>query len=272
MSVNIAGREDASMALPDFEESTGLEIRDLTIVYDTEGGPLDTVRNVSLSIAPGEIYGLVGESGSGKSTLLTMMGALNSPTSGTYRVDDIDVYTLGQDQRAEFRREFLGFIFQSFHLIPYLTVVENVMLPLATANMKTKEKRAMVQAALDHVDLAGKEDRLPGEISGGEQERVAIARAIVNEPTILLADEPTGNLDTETSHVIMDLFQTLNTDGMTIVMVTHSHECAQNARRILRVSDGLLVEEERWVKNVDSMYERQTFTHTEALRKVAFQG
>lgn len=249
-----------------------IQVDDLVKEYGHGAAAFMAVKGMSFEINQGEFLAIMGESGSGKSTLLTMMGALNSPTSGTYRVDDIDVYTLGQDQRAEFRREFLGFIFQSFHLIPYLTVVENVMLPLTTANMKTKEKRAMAQAALDHVDLAGKEDRLPGEISGGEQERVAIARAIVNEPTILLADEPTGNLDTETSHVIMDLFQTLNTDGTTIVMVTHSHECAQNARRILRVSDGLLVEEERWVKNVDSMYERQTFTHTEALRKVAFQG
>jgi putative ABC transport system ATP-binding protein len=172
------------------------------------------------------------------------MGALNSPTEGQYLVDDIDVYTLGQDQRADFRKEFLGFVFQSFHLIPYLTVVENVMLPLATTKMKSKKKRSMAEEALKHVGLASKADRLPQEVSGGEQERVAIARAIVNEPTILLADEPTGNLDTKTSRGIMDLFHKLNADGMTIIMVTHSPECARYARRILRVSDGLLVEQD----------------------------
>jgi len=202
------------------------------------------VKGMSFKIDQGEFVAIMGESGSGKSTLLTMMGALNSPTSGIYRVDDIDVYSLGQDQRAEFRREFLGFIFQSFHLIPYLTVLENVMLPLATMDMKTIEKQDMAKEALEHVGLTGKEKRLPGEISGGEQERVAIARAIVNEPTILLADEPTGNLDTKTSGAIMELFQALNHDGMTIVMVTHSRESAQYSRRILRVSDGVLAQED----------------------------
>jgi putative ABC transport system ATP-binding protein len=249
-----------------------IQADDLVKEYGHGEAAFMAVKGMSFEINQGEFVAIMGESGSGKSTLLTMMGALNSPTSGKYWVDDIDVYTLGQDQRAEFRREFLGFIFQSFHLIPYLTVVENVMIPLTTANMKTKDKRAMAREALDHVDLARKAERLPGEISGGEQERVAIARAIVNEPTILLADEPTGNLDTKTSHVIMDLFQALNTAGMTIVMVTHSHECAQNAQRILLVSDGLLMEEERLVKKLNSIYERATWTHSDVLGKRAFQG
>jgi len=203
------------------------------------------VKNMSLDVDQGEFIAIMGESGSGKSTLLTMMGALNSPTNGRYWVDGIDVYGLTQDQMAEFRREYLGFIFQSFHLIPYLTVMENVMLPFAIVNMKSSEKREMAQEALKHVGLEGKEERLPNEISGGEQERVAIARAIVNEPTILLADEPTGNLDTKTSRSIMELFQSLNGEGMTIVMVTHSSESSQCARRILRVSDGLLVGEDK---------------------------
>jgi putative ABC transport system ATP-binding protein len=226
------------------------------------------VRGMDFRIDQGEFVAVMGESGSGKSTLLSMMGALNSPTSGRYRVDGIDVYGLTQDQRAEFRREYLGFIFQSFHLIPYLTVIENVLLPFATVKMKSSEKREMAHNALEHVGLLGKEERLPSEISGGEQERVAIARAIVNEPTILLADEPTGNLDTKTSRSIMDLFLSLNSDGMTIVMVTHSEGSARYARRLLRVSDGLLVGEDR---NMEQAGPRTRLRNVD-MRKVAYQS
>jgi putative ABC transport system ATP-binding protein len=191
----------------------------------------------------GEFVAVMGESGSGKSTLLTMMGALNTPTSGEYSVDGLGVYELGQDQRADFRREFLGFVFQSFHLVTYLTILENVMLPLVTIKTNGRTKRAMAEDALLRVGLDGKAHRLPGQISGGEQERVAIARAIVNEPPILFADEPSGNLDSKTTRAVMDLLQSLNEEGMTIVMVTHSPECAGYARRMLRISDGLLVED-----------------------------
>jgi len=151
------------------------------------------------------------------------------------------VYGLKQEQRADFRREYLGFVFQSFHLVAYLTVIENVMLPLTVTRRAAKEKRAMALAALSQVGLADKADRLPGEISGGEKERVAVARAIVNEPPVLLADEPTGNLDSRNSREIMNMFQRLNATGMTIIMVTHSPECAGYARRILQMSDGRLV-------------------------------
>jgi putative ABC transport system ATP-binding protein len=229
------------------------------------------VKGMDFHIDQGEFLAVMGESGSGKSTLLSMMGALNSPTSGTYRVDGIDVYGLTQDQRAEFRREYLGFIFQSFHLIPYLTVIENVLLPFATVKMKSSEKREMAHNALKHVGLLGKEKRLPSEISGGEQERVAIARAIVNEPTILLADEPTGNLDTKTSRSIMDLFLSLNSDGMTIVMVTHSEESAKYARRTLRVSDGLLVGKDGSTEQVGPLPEKGTRLRNVDMRKVAYQ-
>jgi putative ABC transport system ATP-binding protein len=217
----------------------------LTKEYGTGNSAVLAVRNMTLEIESGEFLGIMGESGSGKSTLLSMMGALNTPTSGCYTVDEIDVYALTQDQRADFRREFLGFVFQTFHLVPYLTVIENVMLPLTTIRMSAKKKRAMGEEALDRVGLGSKGDRLPNQISGGEQERVAVARAIVNEPPILLADEPTGNLDTKTSGEIMDLLQALNNEGMTIVMVTHNPQCAHYAHGILRVSDGLLVDDER---------------------------
>ncbi len=249
-----------------------IEAEHLVKKYGEGEAAFVAVKGMDLDLDQGEFVAIMGESGSGKSTLLSMMGALNSPTSGTYRVDNIDVYGLTQDQRAEFRREYLGFIFQSFHLIPYLTVIENVLLPFATVKMRSSEKRDMAHHALKHVGLEGKEKRLPSEISGGEQERVAIARAIVNEPTILLADEPTGNLDTKTSRSIMDLFLSLNSDGMTIVMVTHSEESAKHARRVLRVSDGLLVGEDRSIEQASSVTEKGTRPKHVDMRKLAYQG
>lgn len=240
--------------------------------YGSGNATFAAVKGISFDIYKGEFVSIMGESGSGKSTLLTMMGALNSPTSGEYTVDDLNVYALGQDRRAEFRREFLGFIFQNFHLIPYLTVLENVMLPLTTAKMKGRKKRDMAIEALERVGLSGKGGRLPGEISGGEQERVAISRAIVNEPALLLADEPTGNLDTKNTRIVMDLFQTLNDDGMTIVMVTHSHECARYARRILHISDGFLIEDKPVSQKVEPLFEQTAAVPTERSHHRAQMG
>lgn len=224
---------------------SSLQLDNLVKQYGSRESAVIAVSGISFEVRSGELVAIMGESGSGKSTLLSMMGALNTPTSGKYTVDEIDVYSLGHEERADFRREFLGFVFQSFHLVPYLTVRENVMLPLAPVKMKGKEKRDLAEETLHRIGLAGKTHRFPSQISGGEQERVAIARAIVNRPPILLADEPTGNLDTKTSDEIMHLLQGLNSDGMTIIMVTHNFECAQYAGKILRLSDGLLVEEER---------------------------
>ena len=209
--------------------------------YGKGAAAVTAVSDISFQIESGEFIGLMGESGAGKSTLLSIMGAMNAPTSGQFVVDDIDVYRLTQEKQADFRREFLGFIFQSFHLVPYLTVYENVMLPLTIIRAGRKRKRALVESALSQVGLLDKADRLPNQISGGEKERVAIARAVVNEPPVLLADEPTGNLDSKTSAEIMKLLQRLNAAGMTIIMVTHSLECAQYARRRMQVSDGRLV-------------------------------
>jgi putative ABC transport system ATP-binding protein len=222
-----------------------IQVDDLSKQYGDGEAAVLAVRGINFGIASGELIAIMGESGSGKSTLLTVMGALNSPGRGKYWVDKIDVYALGQEERADFRRNYLGFVFQSFHLIPYLTVRENVMLPLTPVSIRKKQKRAMAEEALGRVGLAGKGWRLPSQISGGEQERVAIARAMVNKPPILLADEPTGNLDTKNTREMMNLLQQLNSDGMTIIMVTHNPECAQYARRTLRLSDGLLMEEEK---------------------------
>ncbi len=213
---------------------------DLIKQYGNGDALVTAVGGISFSINEGEFISVMGESGAGKSTLLGMMGAMNAPSSGRLIVDDIDVYSLSQEQQADFRREFLGFIFQSFHLIPYLTVIENVMLPLAVVKAGNKKKRAMAEEALDQVSLLDKALRLPNQISGGEKERVAIARSIVNEPPVLLADEPTGNLDTKTTGEIMKLLRRLNDEGMTIIMVTHSPDCADYAHRLMKVTDGKL--------------------------------
>lgn len=202
---------------------------------------VSAVDGISFKIKESEFVGIMGESGAGKSTILGMLGAMNAPTFGRLLVDGIDIYELSQEQRADFRREFLGFVFQSFHLMPYLTVMENIMLPLAVVKGGKKKKREMAKEAMNQVGLLEKAHRLPSQISGGEKERVAIARSIVNEPPVLLADEPTGNLDTKTTRGIMELFGRLNEAGMTIVMVTHSPDCAGYAQRIIKVSDGKLV-------------------------------
>lgn len=220
---------------------SSITARQLGKSYGRDSATVHALSDVSFTIDSGEFVGIMGESGAGKSTLLSILGAMNTPTAGTLNVDGIDVYDLKSEQRADFRREFLGFVFQSFHLIPYLTLLENVMLPLTTIRMSASQKREKALAALDRVGLGGKGDRLPGEASGGEKERCAIARAIVNAPPVLLADEPTGNLDTRTTDAVMDLFKGLNAEGMTIVMVTHSTRCAAYVHRVLNVADGRLV-------------------------------
>ena len=198
------------------------------------------VSSIDLSIRQGEFISIMGESGSGKSTLLSMLGGLLSPTQGFVKIEDIDIYSLKRNKLADFRREFMGFIFQSFQLVPYLNVIENVQLPLAVTHHTEKEKKRLALSALERIGLKDKALRLPNQISGGEQERVAIARAVVNEPPILFADEPTGNLDSRNSEEVMKLLMKLNSEGQTIVMVTHSRTNAEFAHRIIEVADGRL--------------------------------
>lgn len=214
----------------------------ITKIYGSGPAAVKAIDGMHFSIESGEFVAVMGESGSGKSTLLSVLGAMNAPSSGRMYVDDIDIYGLNPERRADFRREFLGFVFQSFHLIPYLTVIENVLLPLSIVRSGRRAKKAKAEAALKSVGLTDKGHRLPHQISGGEKERVAVARAIVNSPPILLADEPTGSLDSKTSREIMKLLQNLNHEGMTVIMVTHSHECARYASRVLQIADGILVE------------------------------
>jgi putative ABC transport system ATP-binding protein len=219
-----------------------IKAENLTKEYGIGELAVTAVNKASFEINKGEFIAIMGESGSGKSTLLSMLGTLNRPSSGQLIVNGFDVYGLSQDERADFRRQSVGFVFQNFNLLSYLTLMENVMLPLATLKVKKKEKQMMAYNALERVGLGAKVKRLPGQISGGEQERVAIARAIVNKPPILLADEPTGNLDTKTGKLIMEFLRSLNEEGITIVMVTHSMEYSHFARRVLHMSDGMLVQ------------------------------
>lgn len=220
-----------------------IEVEHIAKHYGGGDTIVTAVADMSFTIEAGEFIAVMGKSGSGKSTLLSILGALNTPSAGRLLVDDVDVYALGHDERADFRRESVGFVFQNFNLIPYLTLAQNVMVPLAPLKTGRKGKLAMAEDALARVGLEGKSHRLPGQISGGEQERVAIARAIVNKPPIVLADEPTGNLDSRTGKEIMELLQQLNNEGVTILMVTHTAEYARYARKILHVSDGMLTEQ-----------------------------
>jgi putative ABC transport system ATP-binding protein len=180
----------------------------------------------------------MGPSGSGKTTLLTVVGAMNRPSEGRVLVDGIDVYALSEERRADFRREYLGFVFQQHHLMPYLSAVENVMLPLATLRAPAREKRERALEVLGRVGLGAKAAGLPSQLSGGEQGRLAIARALVNRPPLLLADEPTGTLDTRTGEEVMGVFLDLNARGQTVLLVTHNPDNAALARRVLHIRDG----------------------------------
>ena len=215
-----------------------IEIKKLNKTYDGGEECVMALVDVDLKIDRGEFISVMGPSGSGKSTLLTILGGLNHPTKGDVIVDDIPIYKLPLEKLADFRREYLGFIFQSFQLIPYLTVIENVMLPLSITQRTNREQVTMAKEILERIGLRGKGGRLPDQLSGGEQERVAIARALVNSPPILMADEPTGNLDSKTGKEIMDLFKSLNKEGQTIVMVTHNPENTSFSTRTISLKDG----------------------------------
>ena len=218
-----------------------IEIKNLSKIYESGEERVTALGGVSLTIERGEFISVMGPSGSGKSTLLSVLGGLNHPTEGEVVVDEIPIYKLPLEKLADFRREYLGFIFQSFQLIPYLTVIENVMLPLAITDRSNQEQLNLAEEILEKMGLEGKRKRLPDQLSGGEQERVAIARALVNSPPILLADEPTGNLDSKTGREIMGLFKSLNEEGQSIVMVTHNPESIPFSSRTVHLRDGKVV-------------------------------
>ncbi|HMK91856.1 MAG TPA: ABC transporter ATP-binding protein [Thermoleophilia bacterium] len=215
-----------------------IDIRGLTRTFAGDGAPVEALRGLDLTVAEGTFLGVMGQSGSGKSTLLSILGGLCHPTSGTVTVDGIDLYALKGERLADFRREYLGFVFQAFNLVPYLTALENVALPLAVKRLPAADKRRLATEVLERVGLGARLRHLPSMLSGGEQERVAIARALVNEPPLILADEPTGALDSQTSGEIMELLKGLNREGLTIVMVTHNPETQTWFDRTIVLRDG----------------------------------
>jgi len=218
-----------------------IELNQITKEYKTGNEIVTAVNEISISITQGEFISLMGESGSGKSTLLTILGGLNKPTKGKIIIDEIDIYNLSSNSLADFRREYIGFVFQAFQLIPYLTVIENVQLPLATNGHSKKMQTELASSILNKVHLDSKRNRLINELSGGEQQRVAIARALINDPLILLTDEPTGNLDSKTSENIMNIFSDLNETGKTVIMVTHNNEYKKYTNHVLNIHDGKLL-------------------------------
>ncbi len=218
-----------------------IEINNVKKHYTSGDDVVEALRGVDISIEAGEFITIMGQSGSGKSTLLSVLGGMNHPTAGEVEMAGVKLYQLPGEKLADFRAQNLGFVFQSFHLIPYLTAIENVMLPLAIVRMSAPAKKTAARQALERVGLGAKLDRLPNQLSGGEQERVAIARAIVNNPHILLADEPTGNLDSKTSEEVMALFRELNEAGQTVVMVTHNPENGAYSDRTINLKDGMVL-------------------------------
>ena len=215
-----------------------IELENVSKTYNGSSVPVHALEGVDLHVAEGEFVAVTGPSGSGKSTLLTILGGMNPPSQGRVTIDSIDVYRLKLEQQADFRHEYVGFVFQQLQLLPYLTALENVLLALAITRLPRAQKVTLAREALGQVALQGKEHRLPGQLSGGEQGRVAVARAIVNQPPLLLADEPTGSLDQATGRQVLDLLRDLNEAGQTVIMVTHDAQAASCARRVVNILDG----------------------------------
>ena len=222
-----------------------IKIINLTKIFRTESVQTTALNEVSLEISQGEFVSIMGPSGCGKSTLLNMIGLLDNPTSGELWFMDQEVSRYSENDRTDLRNGNLGFVFQSFNLIDELTVFENVELPLLYAGVSTRERVKRVNEALERMQIAHRTEHYPQQLSGGQQQRVAIARAIVTNPRIILADEPTGNLDSTNGNEVMNLLKELNHDGATVVMVTHSEENAREAERIIRMMDGYILTESK---------------------------
>jgi putative ABC transport system ATP-binding protein len=220
-----------------------LETKDVTKSFRSGDGTVTAVTDVTMTVANGEFVAIVGRSGSGKTTLMSLLGALEQPTSGVIKVDGQDITRLGPGELVHYRGRKIGFVFQSYNLVPNLTATENVMLPMEFTGVGKAERRERARKLLDQVELTGaKQQRKPGRLSGGEQQRVAIARALANKPSIILADEPAGNLDTQTSATIVELLRNLSrSEGTTVILVTHDAAIADQADRMLRLEDGRLL-------------------------------
>jgi putative ABC transport system ATP-binding protein len=222
-----------------------IEIENITKVYQMGETEVHALRGATLNIFEGELVSIMGPSGSGKSTLMNIIGCLDQPTSGLYKLDQVDVHTLKDNQLAEIRNRKIGFVFQQFNLLPRTTALQNVELPLIYSGTSSHRRHERAKAALEAVGLGDRLHHHPNELSGGQQQRVAIARALVNDPAIILADEPTGNLDSKSGAEIMAIFQRLNREkGITVIFVTHDPQIARHTRRIIRIYDGQIVGDE----------------------------
>jgi putative ABC transport system ATP-binding protein len=221
-----------------------IEVRDLHKIYQVGTQEVRAVQEVDLTIMRGEYVAVMGSSGSGKSTLMNMLGCLDTPTLGVYRLNGTEVSSLSDDELAEIRNREIGFVFQTFNLLPRSTAAQNVELPLIYAGVKAAARAPRVTAAIEAVGLADRRTHKPNELSGGQRQRVAIARALVNNPSLLLADEPTGNLDSVTSDEIMDILGGLNDRGHTVIIVTHEPDIAARCRRVIRLSDGRIISDQ----------------------------
>lgn len=220
-----------------------IEVSNLKKIFRTEEVETWALSDVSFTVADGEFVAIMGPSGCGKSTLLSILGLLDNPTEGSYKLQDREVATLNEDQRTDLRKGTIGFVFQSFNLIDELNVFENIELPLLYMGVPEKERRRRVQEVMDRMNISHREKHFPNQLSGGQQQRVAIARAVISGPKLILADEPTGNLDSVNGQEVMNLLKELNQSGTTIVMVTHSRHDASYASRIINLFDGSIVKE-----------------------------
>ena len=218
-----------------------IEIRDIYKIYNPGENEVRALDGINLTVEHGEFLAIVGQSGSGKSTLMNMLGLLDIPTSGTYILDGVDVKDMTDDELSEIRNKEIGFIFQGFNLIPSLTAVENVELPLVYRGMKKDERNKLALEALERVGLSHRLDHLPKQMSGGQQQRVAIARAVAARPPIILADEPTGNLDSHSGVEVMKILHELHNEGRTVILITHDNDIANEAQRVIRIQDGQII-------------------------------